>query len=168
MPSRESILFFIWMQKNKNIKSILKLYHWCVIVHKHTSNLPKRECVSPWRGAHVCFVFLSLFVFFVCLYFCMFMSLFFHCLTHFQLTSKRVCVSLGMCSWNCQSQAARFHFEYLPGEIIYSSTYPLKYYIYYLPGEITYCSTCPVKYFLVLLAVYRKVILFSLSTLPVQ
>ena len=29
------------------------------------------------------------------------------------LTSKRVWVSLGMCSWNCQSRADRFHLEYL-------------------------------------------------------
>ena len=29
------------------------------------------------------------------------------------LTWNKVCVSLGMCSWNCQSRATRFHFEYL-------------------------------------------------------
>ena len=34
------------------------------------------------------------------------------------LTSKRVCVSLGMCSWNCQSRADRFHLEYLTFIII--------------------------------------------------
>ena len=121
----------------------------CALTHFQLAS--KRVCVSLGREGRCSRVF-CVFVFVcvlgilclfdcVCLYVCVF---FLHCFTHFQLTSKRVCVSLGMCSWNCQSQAARFHFEYLPGEILY---------LLLVRWNNIYSSSCPVKYFLVLLAV---------------